>query len=70
MYNLKNAKNDIEKNVDISLELCVKVKIMKKSMSISLGTYDKKGGGRTFQNCCGGREKQILIIFLNITLVL
>ena len=45
----KNEQNAFKKNVDISLEICVKVKMYKKSMSISLQTYKKKGCPRIFE---------------------
>ena len=61
---LKNRKRHL------SLRLLWFQKIDEKSMSISLQTYDKTGGGRTLRNCCGGREKQIIMIFVEKALVL
>ena len=45
----KNEQNASKKNVDISLEICVKVKMYEKSMSISLQTYEKKGCPQMFE---------------------
>ena len=53
----------------LDLRLLMFQKIMKKSMSISLGTCDKTEGARYLANRCGCRENEILVIVLNITMV-
>ena len=52
-----------------ALEICVKVKIMKKSMSISLGTYDKNGGVHNFRNQYHCRRVTKGIVFVEKGLV-
>ena len=49
--------------------LCVKLKIDKKSMSISLGTYDKNGGYALFRNQYRWGRVTKMIVFVKITLV-
>ena len=44
---IENTQNCVQENRAPTLEICAKVKIMKKTMSISLGTYDKNGGVST-----------------------
>ena len=59
---MKNAKNDIQKNVKISLQLSAKLKIMKKSMTISLQTYEKKGVCALFDNQYrSGRVTKVIV---------
>ena len=46
------------------MEICVKVKMYKKSMSISLQTYDKKGGYADFRNQYRRGRANFLMIFV------
>ena len=59
---IDNSQKLHESEMHLKLYLLMFQKIIKKSISISLQTYEQNGGGRTFLKCAGCSQKQIIMI--------